>query len=96
LLRQENKLRPRIRERSMSKSGLDGRHRDKSGEISAKHGDTLVSTLRHIYGKSFAAGYPDSAKLSDVVLHLNETSLSQLSRDHETGHLKRKIADAAK
>jgi hypothetical protein len=30
------------------------------------------------------------------LLHLNETSLSQLLRDHETGHLKRKIADAAK
>ena len=80
----------------MSKSGLDGRHRDKNGEISAKHGNTLVGTLRHIYGKGFAAGYPDTARLSDVLLHLNETSLSQLLRDHETGHLKRRIADASK
>jgi uncharacterized protein (DUF4415 family) len=28
-------------------SGLDGRHRDQSGEISHKRGDTLVGTLRN-------------------------------------------------
>ena len=37
-------------ERSMSKPSLDGRHRDKNGEISSKHGDILVRTLRKIYG----------------------------------------------
>jgi hypothetical protein len=42
---------------------IDDRHRDKTGEISRKHGNTLVSTLRKIYGPSFAAGEPDSAKL---------------------------------
>jgi hypothetical protein len=30
--------------------GLDGRHRDKDGEISKKHGNTLISTLRETYG----------------------------------------------
>jgi hypothetical protein len=30
--------------------GLDSRHRDKNGEISKKHGNTLVGTLRKIYG----------------------------------------------
>jgi hypothetical protein len=35
---------------------IDDRHRDKNGEISRKHGNTLVSTLRRIYGPSFAAG----------------------------------------
>jgi hypothetical protein len=34
--------------------------------------------------------------LSEVLLKLNETSLSQLRRDHETGHLKHKIANASK
>ena len=48
-------------------SGLDGRHRDKDGEISKKHGNTLVSTLRKIYGSTFAAGQPGSAKLTDVL-----------------------------
>jgi hypothetical protein len=83
-------------ERGMSKPSLDGRHRDKNGEISHKHGNTLIQTLRKIYGQSFAAGYPGTEKLSEVLLHLNETSLSQLRRDHETGHLEHKIANASK
>jgi hypothetical protein len=57
---------------------------------------TLLRTLRKIYGKGFAAGYPETEKLSEVLLQLNETSLSQLRRDHETGHLGHKIVQAAK
>ncbi len=79
----------------MSKAGLDNRHRNKDGEISHKHGNTLVRTLRQIYGQGFAAGYPETGKLSEVLLQLNETSLSQLRRDHETGHLEHKIAHAS-
>jgi hypothetical protein len=85
-----------LREGSMSKTGLDNRHRNRDGEISQKHGDTLIRTLRKIYGTGFAAGYPETEKLSDVLLQLNETSLSQLRRDHETGHLEHKIAKASK
>ena len=81
---------------ALSKAGLDNRHRNKDGEISHKHGNTLVRTLRKIYGQSFAAGYPDGEKLSEVLLQLNETSLNQLRRDHETGHLEHKIANASK
>jgi hypothetical protein len=80
----------------MSKAGLDHRHRNKDGEIGHKHGNTLIGTLRKIYGQSFAAGYPGAAKLSEVLLQLNETSLSQLRRDYETGHLEHKIANASK
>ena len=80
----------------MSKPGLDGRHRNKDGEISGKHGNTLIRTLRKVYGQSFAAGYPETEKLSEVLLKLNETSLSQLRRDYETGHLEHKIANASK
>src|SRR3984893_15356785 len=76
----------------MSKPGLDHRHRNKDGEISGKHGNTLVRVLRKVYGQGFAAGYPETAKLSEVLLQLNETSLSQLRRDHETDHLEHKIA----
>jgi hypothetical protein len=65
----------------MSKPGLDGRHRDKDGVISGKRGDILVRTLRNIYGRGFAAGYPETTKLSEVLLQLNETSASQLRRD---------------
>jgi hypothetical protein len=83
-------------ESSMSKANLDNRHRNKDGEISGKHGNTLIRTLRKVYGQSFAAGYSETEKLDEVLLMLNETSLSQLRRDHETGHLEHKIANASK
>src|SRR3954463_14826609 len=76
-----------IMERKMKGPGVDGRHRDKNGEISKKHGNTLVSTLRKIYGSSFAAGQASNAQLSDVLADLNETSLSQLVHDHRNGKL---------
>jgi hypothetical protein len=80
----------------MGNAGLDNRHRNHDGEISHKHGNTTVHTLRKIYGQSFAAGHPETKTLSEVLLQLNETSLSQLRRDHETAHLKHKIAKASK
>ena len=80
----------------MSKPGLDHHHHNKDGEISGKHGNALVRTLRKIYGQGFAAGHPETAKLSEVMLKLNETSLSQIRRDHKTDHLERKIANASK
>jgi hypothetical protein len=96
-LRREAAARSTVKgEGGMSKSSLDNRHRNKDGDISAKHGNTLIRTLRKIYGQSFAAGYSDAEKLSDVLLSLNETSLSQLRRDHETGHLEHKIGQASK
>ena len=33
---------------------INDRHRDKNGEMSKQHGNTLVSTLRKIYGMTFA------------------------------------------
>ena len=80
----------------MNKAGLDNRHRNSDGEISGKHGNILIRTLRKIYGQNFAAGYPETEKLSEVLLKLNETSLSQLRRDYETGHLEHKITNASK
>jgi hypothetical protein len=83
-------------ESTMNKAGLDNRHRDHDGEISHKHGNTLIGTLRRVYGQSFAAGHAETKTLSEVLLQLNETSLSQLRRDHETRHLERKITKASK
>ena len=74
--------------------GLHGRHRDKNGEISRKHGNTLVSTLRKIYGPSFAPAAQPHEKLSDVLVELDEPSLTKLVHDHEHGHLERKISAA--
>jgi len=50
----------------------------------------------HCVLRYFAAGYPETEKLSEVLLKLNETSLRQLRRDHETGYLEHKIANASK
>ena len=74
---------------------IDDRHRDKNGEISRKHGNTLLSTLRRIYGPSFADGESETAKLGDVLAKLHETSLTQLVKDHESGSLDEKVWKAA-
>jgi hypothetical protein len=60
------------------------RHRDKNGQISRKHGNTLIRTLRKDYGASFATGCSDDEKLSDVLRELDEPSLSKLVLDHES------------
>jgi hypothetical protein len=65
----------------MQQPGLDSRHRDKNGEISRKHGNTLIRTLRETYGPGFAPGCDPNAKLSDCLHQLDEQSLSQLVHD---------------
>lgn len=67
--------------------GLDHRHRDKNGEISRKHGNTHIGTLRKIYGAGFASGFKDSDTLHHVLETLDEPSLSKLIKDHEAGNL---------
>ena len=62
----------------MEEPGLDNRHRDKNGEISKKHGNTLISTLRQTYGQGFAPGQPGHKKLSEILHELDIESLSQL------------------
>jgi hypothetical protein len=71
----------------MPESALLSRHRDNNGEISKKHGNTLISTLRKTYGPHFAKGCADDEKLSDVLHKLDEPSLSALVEDHEAGTL---------
>ena len=73
----------------MPEGALLNRHRDKNGEISRKHGNTLVHTLRKIYGRNFAPGCEDHEKLSDVLHKLDETSLNQLVADQATGVLEK-------
>lgn len=76
----------------MRESGLDDRHRDKDGEISRKHGNTLVRTLRRMYGNGFATGFADMDKLSDVLQKSPaHFSLKQLRKDHAAGMLHVKI-----
>jgi hypothetical protein len=65
----------------MEQPGLDGRHRDKNGQIARKHGNTLISTLRQTYGTNFAVASRGDAKLIDVLHELDEPSLTKLVRD---------------
>jgi hypothetical protein len=62
-------------------------YRDKEGELSRKHGNTLVGTLRSHYGSDFAAGCSESDRLTDILDQLDEASLTDLARDYETGKL---------
>jgi hypothetical protein len=78
----------------MDQPGLHGRHRNKDGEISRKHGNTLIRTLRRVYGGGFAQGAADDDRLDEVLANLDEHSLSQLARDHEHGELESRIAEA--
>ena len=66
----------------MKEPGREARHRDKNGEI-----NTIVRTLRKIYGSGFTPGFNDSDKLSTVLQKLDKSSLSQLHGDHDVGSL---------
>ena len=46
--------------------GLDDRCRDRNGEIRQKRGDTLVRTLRKIYGPDFAPGVRSDTRLDTL------------------------------
>jgi hypothetical protein len=78
----------------MEQPGLHGRHRDRNGELSKKHGNTLVRTLRKVYGEHFAEGCSPEERLSDVLQKIDEPSLSRLVHDHEQ-HKLYKLIDQA-
>jgi len=75
----------------MEQPGPDNRHRNKDGEISRKHGNALIRTLRNIYDQHFAPGLDDDQTLQEALLTMNDRSLHQLVHDHEGGHLAPKI-----
>lgn len=95
-------IRQAAREEDVDQPGLDARHRDLDGQIIKKHGNTLVSTLRKIYGQRFLQGFAkDRDKLSTVLAKADEPSLHQLRgdmsklyADHEAGSLAEKIKAA--
>jgi hypothetical protein len=60
--------------------GLDGRHRDANGQISEKHGNTTVATLRGTYGEDFLSDWRSDAHL-ETVRGATGKSLSQLVHD---------------
>jgi hypothetical protein len=60
--------------------GLDRRCRDLDGEIRQKRGDTLVRTLRNIYGDDFAPGVRGDMRL-DTLRERTRKSLSKILKD---------------
>lgn len=79
----------------MAYSGLDTRHRDKDGEVSRKHGDTKVATLRKIYGLEFAPGFEEGRTLRQILADLDETSLTKIVHHHDSGRLEKLINEYA-
>jgi hypothetical protein len=63
-------------------NGLDGRHRDANGQISEKHGNTKVGTLRQIYGEEFLPGWRSDAQLETVRQETGK-SLTQMVQNPE-------------
>jgi hypothetical protein len=64
---------------------------DTNGEISRRHGDIQVKTLRRIYGAAFALGFTPNARPSDALTMLDDQSLAKLVDDHEAGTLEGKL-----
>lgn len=60
--------------------GLDGRTRDKDGQIREKRGDTLVKTLREEYGPGFAPGVRADTRL-DTLRDRTGKSLSEIVKN---------------
>jgi len=58
--------------------GLDGRQRDRDGEIRKKRSDTKVDTLRKEYGPNFAKGYRGNVQLGTVLKREGFETLDQL------------------
>jgi hypothetical protein len=60
--------------------GLDNRCRDLDGEIRRKRGDTLVRTLREVYGSEFAPVVRSDMRL-DTLRERMGASLSQMLKE---------------
>ncbi len=65
------------------KTGLDHRHRDKSGRIDRKHGNTKVAALRIEYGPGFAKGRRKDMMLKNLLKETGTASLHEYLRRHQ-------------
>jgi hypothetical protein len=62
--------------------GLDGRHRDKTGKIDKKHGNTRIGSLRKEYGPGFAKGRRKDMMLKTLLEETGSASLHEYLRHH--------------
>jgi hypothetical protein len=65
-----------------AKKGLDGRHRDKTGRIERKHGNTKVGSLRKEYGENFAKGRRKDLMLKTLLAETDSASLHDYLKHH--------------
>jgi hypothetical protein len=65
-----------------SKRGLGGRHRDKTGRIERKHGNTKVAALRKEYGEHFAHGRRKDMMLKTLLKETGSASLHDYLKHH--------------
>jgi hypothetical protein len=71
--------------KASAKKALDGRHRDKTGRIDKKHGNTLVGTLRKTYGEHFAKGRRSTLMLKTLLKETGTESLhAYLAKHHKS------------
>jgi hypothetical protein len=66
----------------MAKKSLDGRHRDTTGRIDKKHGNTRVGSLRKTYGEHFARGRRKDMMLKTLLAETGTDSLHAYLRKH--------------
>lgn len=66
--------------RSDVAKGLDGRHRDATGEVHHKHGNTRVGTLRETYGNDFAPGRRSDMTLESLLKETGAKSLTDFRK----------------
>jgi hypothetical protein len=62
--------------------GLDGRHRDVTGRIDKKHGNTRIGSLRKTYGEHFAKGRRKDMMLKTLLAETGTESLHAYLRKH--------------
>jgi hypothetical protein len=62
----------------MKQPGLDHRHRDLTGRIDKKHGNTRLKALRQEYGQHLAPGRRSDLMLKTLRIEAGGKSLSQI------------------
>jgi hypothetical protein len=74
--------RDRLRSLQIRGKSLDGRHRDTTGRIDKKHGNTRVGSLRKTYGAHFAKGRRKDMMLKTLLAETGTESLHAYLRKH--------------
>ena len=79
------KTKKALKRKTSARTALDGRHRDKTGRIDRKHGNTLVGTLRKTYGDHFANGRRSTLMLKTLLKETGTESLhAYLAKHHKS------------